>query len=105
RSTPLLTTQISTLSLHDALPIYPNQEQQNPAAKHPLQSLGAPSALNGFGERKNHRDADHENEERKDQVVKVEACPFGVFQLVGQDRKSTRLNSSHEWSSYAVFCL
>src|SRR5438105_9694108 len=23
----------------------------------------------------------------------------------GLDRKSTRLNSSHEWSSYAVFCL
>src|SRR5207247_8837577 len=22
-----------------------------------------------------------------------------------QDRKSTRLNSSHEWNSYAVFCL
>src|SRR5207247_6445166 len=22
-----------------------------------------------------------------------------------QDRKSTRLNSSHEWMSYAVFCL
>src|SRR5207247_6925376 len=22
----------------------------------------------------------------------------------GQDRKSTRLNSSHEWISYAVFC-
>src|SRR5207247_11204445 len=22
-----------------------------------------------------------------------------------QDRKSTRLNSSHEWISYAVFCL
>src|SRR5438105_4056035 len=22
-----------------------------------------------------------------------------------KDRKSTRLNSSHEWSSYAVFCL
>src|SRR5207247_10259830 len=26
--------------------------------------------------------------------------PAGV-----QDRKSTRLNSSHEWISYAVFCL
>src|SRR5438105_15571230 len=28
-------------------------------------------------------------------------------QLLGQglDRKSTRLNSSHEWISYAVFCL
>src|SRR5438105_8670147 len=24
---------------------------------------------------------------------------------IGRDRKSTRLNSSHEWSSYAVFCL
>src|SRR5207247_9758761 len=23
----------------------------------------------------------------------------------GGDRKSTRLNSSHEWTSYAVFCL
>src|SRR5438105_11724358 len=26
-------------------------------------------------------------------------------QPVGEDRKSTRLNSSHEWISYAVFCL
>src|SRR5438105_15023419 len=25
--------------------------------------------------------------------------------LVRSDRKSTRLNSSHEWISYAVFCL
>src|SRR5207247_8068707 len=25
--------------------------------------------------------------------------------VVVQDRKSTRLNSSHEWISYAVFCL
>src|SRR5207247_9546505 len=25
--------------------------------------------------------------------------------LPRQDRKSTRLNSSHEWISYAVFCL
>src|SRR5207247_6105614 len=24
---------------------------------------------------------------------------------LGRDRKSTRLNSSHEWISYAVFCL
>src|SRR5207247_8818254 len=24
---------------------------------------------------------------------------------LGKDRKSTRLNSSHEWISYAVFCL
>src|SRR5207247_5112291 len=25
--------------------------------------------------------------------------------LLREDRKSTRLNSSHEWISYAVFCL
>src|SRR6266849_2736491 len=24
--------------------------------------------------------------------------------IIRKDRKSTRLNSSHEWSSYAVFC-
>src|SRR5438105_12888593 len=29
---------------------------------------------------------------------------FGNF-LLPLDRKSTRLNSSHEWISYAVFCL
>src|SRR5207247_11188695 len=29
----------------------------------------------------------------------------GGFVPRGQDRKSTRLNSSHEWISYAVFCL
>src|SRR5438105_8834109 len=33
---------------------------------------------------------------------------IGAFELVAHpqtDRKSTRLNSSHEWISYAVFCL
>src|SRR5207247_10537330 len=28
-----------------------------------------------------------------------------VWKSWGRDRKSTRLNSSHEWISYAVFCL
>src|SRR5687768_18155965 len=27
------------------------------------------------------------------------------FELIGEDRKSTRLNSSHGYISYAVFCL
>src|SRR5207247_7842289 len=30
---------------------------------------------------------------------------YGFDQLSKTDRKSTRLNSSHEWISYAVFCL
>src|SRR5207247_11432261 len=29
----------------------------------------------------------------------------GTSDAAPQDRKSTRLNSSHEWISYAVFCL
>src|SRR6266849_7180268 len=29
----------------------------------------------------------------------------GNFTSTTRDRKSTRLNSSHEWISYAVFCL
>src|SRR5207247_5425734 len=29
----------------------------------------------------------------------------GVWPVGDLDRKSTRLNSSHEWISYAVFCL
>src|SRR5690349_4840283 len=31
--------------------------------------------------------------------------PFGLFQPIADDRKSTRLNSSHVEISYAVFCL
>src|SRR5438105_13945193 len=30
---------------------------------------------------------------------------FAAVQALRGDRKSTRLNSSHEWISYAVFCL
>src|SRR5207247_9552920 len=34
------------------------------------------------------------------------AAVIAFHRLVrAQDRKSTRLNSSHEWTSYAVFCL
>src|SRR5438105_7805189 len=31
--------------------------------------------------------------------------PVVIVSLPPTDRKSTRLNSSHEWISYAVFCL
>src|SRR5438105_10935783 len=31
--------------------------------------------------------------------------PGELIQRSNLDRKSTRLNSSHEWISYAVFCL
>src|SRR5207247_4561621 len=34
-----------------------------------------------------------------------ESAPPPPFESRTKDRKSTRLNSSHEWISYAVFCL
>src|SRR5687768_18368226 len=37
--------------------------------------------------------------------IQIEVLPFGRAQAVEQDRKSTRLNSSHGYISYAVFCL
>src|SRR6266536_4395800 len=33
----------------------------------------------------------------------VGAAPARLREMRGKDRKSTRLNSSHEWISYAVF--
>src|SRR2546429_3783550 len=35
----------------------------------------------------------------------VSVLPLGEQRENGQDRKSTRLNSSHGYISYAVFCL
>src|SRR5206468_7944648 len=35
----------------------------------------------------------------------VYAAPAGTAPIGGLDRKSTRLNSSHDQISYAVFCL
>src|SRR5258708_18805484 len=35
----------------------------------------------------------------------LHASRLGIFDLSWKDRKSTRLNSSHQIISYAVFCL
>src|SRR5258708_31042227 len=64
------TTEIYTLSLHDALPIL---------ALH----LGAAAPM----------------------AAGFRAPPPGPLGPAGEDRKSTRLNSSHQIISYAVFCL
>src|SRR5438105_12674401 len=41
----------------------------------------------------------------QNQAVRAADPAKGRRLLSGRDRKSTRLNSSHEWISYAVFCL
>src|SRR2546422_10205317 len=67
------TTEIYTLSLHDALPIW----RRSATSRRPA----APSWSSSRGAR-------------------CRAWP-----LSRRDRKSTRLNSSHGYISYAVFCL
>src|SRR2546430_13078458 len=81
------TTEIYTLSLHDALPIY--VEQFVRAHEGHVRNVGA---LGGHGNqtvRGTHQRA-------------VNGAPSPPRRL---DRKSTRLNSSHSQISYAVFCL
>src|SRR2546426_11434966 len=76
------TTEIYTLSLHDALPIYRHTvfgdaRSAELLLQNNVAALGAEGDLHCVGEL-------------------VDAA---------QDRKSTRLNSSHLVISYAVFCL
>src|SRR2546429_6684406 len=77
------TTEIYTLSLHDALPIC--------VAPSLALGLNSPTrvTLSFF----------HQNDDN--------LPDFGVPAFRGKmlDRKSTRLNSSHGYISYAVFCL
>src|SRR5438105_8219667 len=80
------TTEICTLSLHDALPIWNVMlEILRPV----LERLHA----------QEHTAERHRREQEQDERAAVAA--LGRM----EDRKSTRLNSSHEWISYAVFCL
>src|SRR5256886_12364463 len=81
------TTEIYTLSLHDALPISPfrywalkasTKHRTPPVSMTRSSSAGLSSMFRLY--------------------LKPEHPP-------GRDRKSTRLNSSHSQISYAVFCL
>src|SRR5688572_31752112 len=77
------TTEIYTLSLHDALPIWPPGHRPVPEMARRLREVSV--------------------------LFVVGACRGGRqplrLVLYLRDRKSTRLNSSHSQISYAVFCL
>src|SRR3712207_7477797 len=70
------TTEIYTLSLHDALPIYIRNRFASSTTEKCVQCGMRNKAVGGFRQ-----------------------------QTLCEDRKSTRLNSSHANISYAVFCL
>src|SRR5437899_8737483 len=81
--------QIYTLSLHDALPISLREPE--------LRTLvGGVEHLHRQDDRASRRPDERDGRGRK-------APPAGDWR--DQDRKSTRLNSSHLGISYAVFCL
>src|SRR2546430_8292557 len=81
------TTEIYTLSLHDALPILVVSIQE-PAWAARFRATGTSKISTSKGSR---------------------LTRFSTFNREGcgsaPDRKSTRLNSSHSQISYAVFCL
>src|SRR3712207_6897530 len=77
------TTEIYTLSLHDALPIYEDGEDSDRAEG-----------------RAEVRVAEHVGV-----VLEADELADGDGVAGLRDRKSTRLNSSHANISYAVFCL
>src|SRR5207247_10423792 len=89
------TTYIYTLSLHDALPIYEHLVFRVAGLQE------SPSGSDHIGKLPPHASAVVDNQSHSDRNVFVPEQPDGL----PEDRKSTRLNSSHEWISYAVFCL
>src|SRR5207248_8394204 len=95
-------SQISTLSLHDALPIcaLPDPVDAQLAQK-PLRRVRA--HVTAAAERLDTAVGAPVRRLARKQLGRARPV---VHQLaVGRDRKSTRLNSSHRTISYAVFCL
>src|SRR2546430_13488409 len=82
------TTEIYTLSLHDALPIYAGNE------------------LRGYGNLVliKHAGGWISAYAHCDELLVKKGDPVYRGKVIA-DRKSTRLNSSHSQISYAVFCL
>src|SRR5438270_8139920 len=95
-----LLTPIVTLSLHDALPIYAgladHRDQMWPPVFH--------SPRHQRGDQRQLARAAHERPPGTAAAVGGGGCDAG-HRVREEDRKSTRLNSSHSQISYAVFCL
>src|SRR5437763_9541242 len=78
------TTEIYTLSLHDALPIFRSRRLSLSRSGQGARRCGARERIEFLTGLNGHK---------------------GRGGCLSKDRKSTRLNSSHRCISYAVFCL
>src|SRR3712207_8220770 len=86
------TTEIYTLSLHDALPIYQQLADRRGDLVHRAGLVPPARGLLRRGRLQLGRRA-------------LDVAHRGAHLAAQVDRKSTRLNSSHANLSYAVFCL
>src|SRR3712207_7185792 len=93
------TTEIYTLSLHDALPIFDHVPQ---LADISGPGIGQQPAHRRFAEARPAFPAQLERHSAREMVGEDRDVAVAVAE---RDRKSTRLNSSHANISYAVFCL
>src|SRR5207247_8671018 len=92
-------------SLPDALPIYVADLEPGLVGVAPRRhALDLGADLVGLGVRVGPHDHADAAAIVGDRVGEHARRPRSTWRLLGQDRKSTRLNSSHEWISYAVFC-
>src|SRR2546427_12455110 len=89
------TTEIYTLSLHDALPI------SRSAAVGLERRIGSECRV-GEDDADEREGAELGVDEHR---VLADPAEPGALRELALDRKSTRLNSSHSQISYAVFCL
>src|SRR5690606_39723241 len=101
-SRPPCPTSTSSLSLHDALPIFGAVARNVDDTPHALDAVGGEN-LHGIADRAADRGHASPRDRRRGQAVGEASC--GRRTIDHQDRKSTRLNSSHVKISYAVFCL
>src|SRR3712207_8038533 len=94
------TTEIYTLSLHDALPISTVKRAVRGRTALPGLRAGARRGLRVEGLHEEGRDP-----QEAPPLRLCHSTPEREGSLLLRDRKSTRLNSSHANISYAVFCL
>src|SRR5690606_41721112 len=103
---PLLTAhsraQLDSPSLHDALPIW---RLANPTKRSTAEKGSGPGGNRAAGARRVRVEAPVGDVVFQSLLLTATAELRRWFRASLTDRKSTRLNSSHVKSSYAVFCL
>src|SRR5207244_13284110 len=96
---PLATTHPHTLSLHDALPIFTARPRRRRGRSRGIDARRRPQRPRSDPEARGVLARDEGRARRLPLHHPAHRVPRQ------EDRKSTRLNSSHQIISYAVFCL